>query len=77
MIYLYFAAFIVAFAILFKSASYLVDGALSIARILNVPKLVIGIVLVGLGTTAPEFGVTLIAAIRGSGKSPSGMLSDL
>jgi len=56
MIYLYFAAFIVAFAILFKSASYLVDGASSIARILNVPKLVIGIVLVGLGTTAPEFG---------------------
>jgi len=67
MIYLYFAAFIVAFAIMFKSASYFVDGASSIARILNVPKLLIGIVLVGLGTTAPEFGVTLIAAIRGKG----------
>jgi cation:H+ antiporter len=68
MIYLYFAACIVAFAILFKSASYFVDGASSIARILNVPKLVIGIILVGLGTTAPEFGVTLIAAIRGKGE---------
>lgn len=68
MIYLYFAAFIVAFAIMFKSASYFVDGALSISRILNVPKLMIGIVLVGLGTTAPEFGVTLIAAIRGKGE---------
>jgi len=68
MIYLYFAAFIVAFAILFKGASYFVDGASSIARILNVPKLVIGIVLVSLGTTAPEFGVTLIAAIRGNGE---------
>jgi cation:H+ antiporter len=68
MIYLYFAALIIAFAILFKSASFFVDGASSIARILNVPKLVIGIVLVGLGTTAPEFGVTLIAAIKGIGE---------
>lgn len=68
MIYLYFAAFVVAFAVLFKSASFFVDGACGIARILNVPKLVIGIVLVGLGTTAPEFGVTLIAAIKGSGE---------
>lgn len=68
MIYLYIAAFVVAFAVLFKSASFFVDGACGIARILDVPKLVIGIVLVGLGTTAPEFGVTLIAAIRGSGE---------
>ncbi len=68
MIYLYFAAFVVAFAVLFKSASYFVDGASSIAKILNVPKLVIGVVLVGLGTTAPEFGVTLYAAILGKGE---------
>ncbi len=68
MIYLYFAAFIVAFAVLFMSASYFVDGASSIAKILNVPKLVIGVVLVGLGTTAPEFGVTLYAAIMGKGE---------
>ena len=68
MIYVYFAAFIVAFIVLFKSASFFIDGASSIARILSVPKLVIGIVLVGLGTTAPEFGVTLIAAIRGAGE---------
>jgi cation:H+ antiporter len=68
MIYLYFAAFVVAFVVLFKSASFFVDGACGVARIFNVPKLVIGIVLVGLGTTAPEFGVTLIAAIRGNGE---------
>ncbi len=68
MIYLYFAAFFVAFAVMFKSASFFVDGACGIARILNVPKLMIGIVLVGLGTTAPEFGVTLIAAVKGSGE---------
>lgn len=68
MIYLYFAALVVAFAVMFKGASFFVDGASRIARILNIPKLVIGIVLVGLGTTAPEFGVTLIAAIKGKGE---------
>ncbi len=68
MVYLYILAFAVALAVLFKSASYFVDGACGIARILNVPKLVIGIVLVSLGTTAPEFGVTFIAALRGNGE---------
>jgi cation:H+ antiporter len=33
--------------------------------VLNVPKMVVGIVLVGLATTAPEFGVSFIAAILG------------
>jgi cation:H+ antiporter len=68
MIYLYFLAFAVAFAVLFKSASYFVEGSCEIARILNIPKLVIGVVLVSLGTTAPEFGVTFIAALRGEGE---------
>lgn len=68
MIYLYFGAFFISFVVLFKSATFFVDGACGIAKILNVPKLVIGIVLVGVGTTAPEFGVTLVAAIRGSGE---------
>ncbi|KPL05175.1 MAG: hypothetical protein AMJ73_02165 [candidate division Zixibacteria bacterium SM1_73] len=65
MIYVYFLAFIVAFAVLFKSASLFVEGASGIAQVLNVPKMVIGIVLVGLATTAPEFGVSFIAAIMG------------
>ena len=65
MIVLYGAAFLAAFAILFKCADLFVEGAARIATILNIPKLVIGIVLVGLATTAPEFAVSVIAAIRG------------
>ena len=65
MIFLYGAAFLAAFAILFKCADLFVDGASRIATILNIPKLLIGIVLVGLATTAPEFAVSVIAAIRG------------
>ncbi len=65
MIYIYFAVLIVSFAILFKSASFFVDGASSIARVLNISKMVVGIVLVGMATTAPEFGASVIAAILG------------
>jgi len=65
MIFIYSAALLAAFAILFKCADLFVDGASRIATILNIPKLLIGLVLVGLATTAPEFAVSVIAAIRG------------
>ena len=65
MIYIYFIALIVSFAFLFKSASFFVKGASGIARVLNISKMVIGIVLVGMATTAPEFFVSVIAAIKG------------
>ncbi len=44
---------------------FFVDGASSIAKILNIPKMIIGIVLVGLATTAPEFCVSVWAAFLG------------
>jgi cation:H+ antiporter len=56
---------VVCFLILSKSADLLVDGAVSIAYHLNVPKMIIGVVLVGFATTAPEFTVSLLSAIRG------------
>ncbi|NIM59188.1 MAG: calcium/sodium antiporter [Candidatus Aminicenantes bacterium] len=65
MIYIYIAVLIVSFAVLFKSAGFFVEGACSIARVLNISKMVVGIVLVGMATTAPEFGASVIAAIVG------------
>jgi cation:H+ antiporter len=65
MIYIYFAVLIVSFAILFKSAGFFVEGASTIAKVLNISKMVVGIVLVGMATTAPEFGASVIAAILG------------
>jgi len=65
MIYIYFAVLIVSFAILFKSAGFFVEGASGIARVLNISKMVAGIVFVGMATTAPEFGASVIAAILG------------
>lgn len=65
MIYLYFILLIISFAILFKCADFFVSGASNIAVCLNIPKMVIGIVLVGLATTAPEFAVSVQAAFLG------------
>ena len=64
MIYLYFAALIISFAILFKSADFFIKGASGVARALDIPKLIVGIVLVGMATTAPEFGASVIAAFQ-------------
>lgn len=55
----------ICFLVLAKSADLLVDGAVSIAYHLKIPKMVIGVVLVGFATTAPEFTVSLLSAIRG------------
>ena len=56
----------VAFAILAKCADWLVDGAIDIARRLSVPPILIGIVIVSIGTTAPELAVSLMAALGGN-----------
>lgn len=56
---------VVAFGVLAYCADFLVDGAVGIAQRLRVPKIVIGIVLVGFATTAPELTVSLLAALRG------------
>ncbi len=65
MIYLSFGALVISFVLLFGCAGFFVKGASLIAAILNVPKMVVGIVLVGLATTAPEFTVTVVAAFKG------------
>ncbi len=66
MVFVYFAALIFSFVILFKTADYFVRGASGIADVFKIPKLIIGIVLVSLATTAPEFSVSVIAAILGN-----------
>ncbi|UCF97946.1 MAG: calcium/sodium antiporter [Spirochaetaceae bacterium] len=64
-IFVHLLVLAVTFLIIYKAADFLVDGAVGIAYKLNVPKIVIGVVLVGFGTTAPEFTVSVLSAIRG------------
>ncbi len=54
-----------AVALLWKTADWFVEGAVGVATLLNVPKILIGLVLVSLATTAPELFTSVIAALRG------------
>lgn len=53
------------FVLLVFGAEYLVRGAVSIARKLNVSPMIIGMTIVAWGTTAPELVVSLQAAFEG------------
>ena len=48
-------------------ASWLVDGASRLALRLGVTPMVVGLTVVGFGTSMPEFSVSVLAASRGSG----------
>ncbi|NOY10215.1 MAG: calcium/sodium antiporter [Spirochaetes bacterium] len=64
-IYINFIVLFISFYILTKGADFLVDGSVGIAFYLKIPKVVIGIVLVSLATTAPEFTVSVLSSLRG------------
>ncbi len=51
--------------LLLLSGNYLVEGSISIARRLKLSTLVIGVVIVSFGTSAPELLVSVQAALRG------------
>ncbi|HAF27636.1 MAG TPA: sodium:calcium antiporter [Bacteroidales bacterium] len=53
------------FVLLILSGDFLVKGSVSLAVHFKVSKLVIGVVLVSFGTSAPELVVSLDAAIKG------------
>jgi len=63
---LYSLAIIVGFALLVWSADKFVDGAAAAAKHLGMPTLLIGILIVGFGTSAPEMVVSAIAAFEGN-----------
>ena len=53
-------------AILVWSADVFIDGAVVLANKLNVPSFLIGVVILGIGTSAPEMIVSMLAALEGS-----------
>ncbi len=63
---LYLLSIIAGFALLVWSADRFVEGAAVTARHLGMPSLLIGILIVGFGTSAPEMVVSAIAALEGN-----------
>ena len=50
---------------LIKGADWFVEGAAAIARSFHIPSLVIGLTLVSIGTSMPEFSVSLTSSLQG------------
>lgn len=57
---------IIGFILLIKGADLFVDGTSSIARLLKIPSVVIGLTIVAMGTSAPEAAVSITAGLTGS-----------
>jgi len=51
-------------ALLVWSADKFVEGSASVARHFSMPPLLIGMVIIGFGTSAPELAVSLLAAVQ-------------
>lgn len=59
-------AVLVGFGLLIWGSDKFVDGAAGMARTLNVSALIIGLVIVGFGTSAPEMLVAAVAGMDGN-----------
>ena len=57
---------LIGFVLLVKGADVFVEGSSSIAKLLKVPTIVIGLTIVAFGTSAPEAAVSITASIHGS-----------
>ncbi|MBO7298510.1 MAG: calcium/sodium antiporter, partial [Kiritimatiellae bacterium] len=60
------AAIVVGLILLVWSADRFVSGAASVAKILGMSPLLIGMIIVGFGTSAPEMCVSVLAAVNNS-----------
>lgn len=57
---------VVGFILLIKGADFFVEGSSSLAKILKIPSVIIGLTIVAMGTSAPEASVSINAALAGS-----------
>lgn len=61
-----FVILIVGFVMLIKGSDFFVDGASSVASILKIPTLIVGLTIVAFGTSAPEAAVSITSSLSGS-----------
>lgn len=57
---------IIGMALLIFGADFFVTGASAVAKRLKIPSIIIGLTIVAIGTSLPEFSVSLISAIGGN-----------
>ena len=59
-------------ALILLGANYLVEGASSIAKKFGLSEFIIGVTIVGIGTSSPEMVASIMAAIKGSAEMAIG-----
>lgn len=57
---------VIGFVLLVKGADFFVEGSSSVAKLLRVPTVIIGLTIVAFGTSAPEMAVSISASLAGS-----------
>ncbi len=57
---------VVGIVLVIKGADWMTDGAVSIARRMKIPAIIIGLTIVAMGTSMPEFFVSLMSALKGT-----------
>lgn len=61
-----FVLFVVGLCLIIKGADWLTDGASDVARSFGISTLVIGMTIVAVGSSMPEFVVSACSAVRGN-----------
>ena len=64
--FMMYVLLILGFVLLIKGADYFVDGASSVAKLLKVPSVIIGLTIVAFGTSLPELVTSVMAARKGN-----------
>ena len=57
---------IIGIYIVLKGADLLTEGAVSLAQRMNMPEMLIGLTVVAVGTSMPEFFVSVTSALQGT-----------
>lgn len=57
---------VIGIIVVIKSADWLTSGAVGMAERIGVPQIIIGLTIVAMGTSMPEFFVSLMSAINGT-----------
>ena len=63
---MHYLLLIVGFILLIKGADFFVEGSSSIAKMLKIPSMIVGLTIVAMGTSAPEAAVSISATMSGS-----------
>lgn len=63
--FFYIVFIILGFFLLIKGADFLVDGASDVAKKFRIPTIIIGLTIVGIGTSMPELMVSSTASLEG------------